>query len=155
MFSLELDLKTFTSDWQNCSKISDYLATIASQERNDSLRLGNIYSSALNELLEVGFSASGLEGILRCRIGRNGGTDRIAIDFPVKEEYRERLLALFNFEGDASSEYLGGLSDCGPDEYGARIFSLKTIFEATLSSTERKPGIVSVTAEFPFERMLS
>jgi len=134
MIHLDLDIKEFCSDWTHCDLMSGYLARMVSHTRLDSLLFANLYSSALNELLEAVYRTHGVSGKLECAVQRRGGLDRITLTFPADEEtYRVYADAIRKVEADnAETLYLEalfaeqepgaslGLLELGVD-YGARL----------------------------------
>lgn len=86
MIHLDLDIREFCSDWTHCDLMSGYLARMVSHNRLDSLLFSNLYSSALNELLEAVYRTHGKTGKLDCAVQRRGNLDRIVLTFPADEE---------------------------------------------------------------------
>lgn len=137
MIEVDFDIGDFTSDWSNCDIVSSYVSRMISHNRADSLLFANLYSSALNEVLETAFRVHGPTGKLVCRFKRAGNIDRIEVDLPsndaVASFYRkavdltrqpdaERLYLTRLFSWDVPDTSLG-LLELSVD-YGAN-FSLK------------------------------
>ncbi|GGB46002.1 hypothetical protein GCM10011316_17670 [Roseibium aquae] len=82
MLELDVDIEDFSRVWDNCDLMSTYVSKMVSSNRRDSLLFANLYSSALNELLETIFRVHGDNGPLVCRFFREGSHDRIEVDMP-------------------------------------------------------------------------
>lgn len=134
MIHLDLDIKEFCSDWTHCDLMSGYLARMVSHNRLDSLLFSNLYSSALNELLEAVYRTHGVSGKLECAVQRLGRLDRITLTFPADEDtYRVYEEAIGKVAADnAEALYLEALfADREPDanlgllelgvDYGAKL----------------------------------
>ena len=62
MIEIDMEINTFISEWLHCDYLSTYLARMISHNRSDSVLHSNLFSSALNELLDHGRRA----GVVVC-----------------------------------------------------------------------------------------
>ncbi len=88
LMRIDMDIALFTSDWAYCDRVSSYVARMISHDRGDSLRYGNLFSSALNELLETVFRVHGPFGAFSCAVYRMQGCDRIELTLPADAQAR-------------------------------------------------------------------
>jgi len=108
MLELDVDIREFSSVWDNCDLMSTYVSKMVSTNRTDSLLFANLYSSALNELLETVYRVHGPQGVLVCRFFRDGLADRIEVDMPADETvwgFYETAVALAQTD-NARDQYL-------------------------------------------------
>lgn len=86
LIELDMDIRTFASDWGHCDRMSSYIARMVSHNRADSLFYSNLFSSAFNELLETVFRTHGSDGSFSCRVSRRDELDRIELTVPCSED---------------------------------------------------------------------
>jgi len=55
MIQIDMEMNAFVSTWRHCDYVSTYMARMIGQNRPDSVRHSNLFSSAFNELLEDRF----------------------------------------------------------------------------------------------------
>lgn len=82
LLALDMEIGAFGAHWSNCDRLSSYVARMISHNRTDSLLFANLFSSALNELLETAYRNRGAAGRFSCRVLRSGKTDRIELTVP-------------------------------------------------------------------------
>jgi hypothetical protein len=82
LLEIALGVEVFSSNWAHCDRIATYIARQVSHTRRDSLLYANLFSSALNELLETAFRAHRGQGKLACSVSRAGAVDRIELTIP-------------------------------------------------------------------------
>jgi hypothetical protein len=99
LLEIALGVEIFASNWAHCDRIATYVARQVSHTRRDSLLYSNLFSSALNELLETAFRVHRGSGKLACSVSRAGAVDRIELTIPCDA-------ALKTFYADA----VGGLT---------------------------------------------
>ena len=105
LFEMALGVEAFASNWAHCDKIATYVARLVSHNRTDSLLYANLFSSALNELLETAFRAHRGGGELACHVSRSGPVDRIELTIPCDEVLRGFYTrAIEELSGDDVSE---------------------------------------------------
>ena len=91
LIQVSMGINDFAGEWIHCDRISSYVARLVAQNRADPLLYANLFSSALNELLEVVFFNHGSEGHMTCLVRRLGEVDVIEISLPCDE----RTLAFY------------------------------------------------------------
>lgn len=153
MLQMDLDISDFCSDWAHCDLMSAYLARMVSHNRLDSLLFSNLYSSAVNELLETVFRVHGTTGKLECTVRRSGGLDRITLTFPADdrtfETYRNAIGKVA--ADNAETIYLQTLfSDAEPD-VSLGLLELGVDYGARLSIDRHEDGRMCLTAELALE----
>ena len=82
VFDIVIGTGLFAADWSICDRISSYVANLVSQRRTDSLRYANLFSSVLNELLEIAFRCHHAPGEIACTVYRGGPGDSIELSVP-------------------------------------------------------------------------
>ncbi|MCF6098618.1 MULTISPECIES: ubiquinone biosynthesis methyltransferase UbiE [Mesorhizobium] len=157
MIQIDLDVKTFMSDWILCDQLSTYSARMISHNRPDSVRHSNLFSSALNELLEVAFRTRHYGGEIACRVSRRGETDRIELTFPCIPEERQFFEeAVFQITGsEAMERYLNSVSgDLAPSREVV-LLELVIDYNATLRVEQVGADIITLVVDLPLEGMPS
>ncbi|WP_353646638.1 ubiquinone biosynthesis methyltransferase UbiE [Mesorhizobium sp. WSM2239] len=155
MIQIDMKIDTFISSWVHCHYISSYLARVVSHNRSDSVRYSNLFSSAVNELLEVAFRTRHPSGELACRVSRQGRTDRVELTFPcTPEERRFYEQALLQIEEPGVRErYLNSVSgDLAPSREVV-LAELAIDYNATLSLEKGDDDDVAITlvVDLPLE----
>jgi len=79
---LDMPVGLFAANWSNCDRIATYVARMASIGRQDPPRYSNLFSSVLNELLEIVFFYRAPAGAVAFAVQRLGAIDRIALSVP-------------------------------------------------------------------------
>lgn len=153
MIQIDMEIRTFVSAWRHCDYVSTYIARMISQNRSDSVRHSNLFSSAFNELLEVAFRTRHAEGELACRVSRQGAADRIELTFPcVPEErqfYQEAVSQVAGIEG--RERYLSSVSgDLAPSREVV-LLELAIDFNATLWVEEADGDTIRLVVDLPLE----
>ncbi len=83
LIEVDLEIGAFVASWNHCDQTANYLARTVSFERTDSFLYSNLFSTVLNELLEIVFYQHKPGGRLLCTILRDGLIDRIELNIPV------------------------------------------------------------------------
>ncbi len=157
MIQIVLEIRTFMSDWILCDQISTYSARMISHNRTDSVRHSNLFSSALNELLEVAFRTRHSGGEIACRLSRRGETDRIELTFPCMPEERQFYEeAVFQIAGsEAMKRYLNSVSgDLAPSREIV-LLELAIDYNATIRVQQAGADIITLVVDLPLEGMPS
>ncbi|QFT28900.1 ubiquinone biosynthesis methyltransferase UbiE [Roseibium porphyridii] len=153
MLHMDLDIKDFCSDWAHCDLMSGYLARMVSHNRLDSLLFSNLYSSALNELLETVFRVHGEDGKLECAVHRQGNHDRIELTFPADqptfETYRKAIEKVQ--ASDAEALYLEALFTEDEPDAGLGLLELGVDYGARLTIDRLENGRMCLVAELALE----
>ncbi|MER9330813.1 ubiquinone biosynthesis methyltransferase UbiE [Mesorhizobium sp. M0488] len=155
MIQIDMEIKAFVSAWRHCDYVSTYMARMISQNRSDSVRHSNLFSSAFNELLEVAFRTRHTDGELACRVSRHGGTDRIELTFPcVPEErqfYEEAASQLAGTE--ARERYVNSVSgDLAPSREIV-LLELAVDYNATFRVEETDGDAIRLVVDLPLESL--
>ncbi len=153
MLQMDLDIEDFCSDWAHCDLMSGYLARMVSHNRLDSLLFSNLYSSALNELLETIFRVHGDKGKLECVVRRRGNLDRIELTFPADDEtFRVYQDAIGRVCGsDAEDLYLEALFAESEPDAGLGLLELGVDYGARFTVDRREDGRICLVAELALE----
>lgn len=153
MIQIDMEIKAFLADWLHCDYISNYVARMISHNRSDSLRHSNLFSSAVNELLEVAFRTRHPGGELACRVSRHGETDRIELTFPCTPEERQFYEeAISHIDGpDVRERYLNSVSgDLAPSREVV-LLELAIDYNATLRLEEAVTDAITLVVDLPIE----
>jgi hypothetical protein len=151
MVQIDMDVATFNSDWMHCDYIATYLARTISHNRPDSVLFANLFSSALNELLEIVFRTRDIGGIFACKISRLHDIDRVALTFTCREEevrfFEQAILRARGEDGEAF--YMAALSgDPGP---GREMLLLELVvsYNAAISMDARDDNTLTIVVDLP------
>ncbi|TPI67877.1 ubiquinone biosynthesis methyltransferase UbiE [Mesorhizobium sp. B2-8-9] len=153
MIQIDMEIKTFVSAWKHCDYVSTYMARMISQNRSDSVRHSNLFSSAFNEVLEVAFRTRHADGELACRVSRHGTTDRIELTFPCMPEERQFYQAAVSQAAgfEARERYLNSVSgDLAPSREVV-LLELAVDYNATLRVEEAESDTIKLVVELPLE----
>lgn len=139
LLEIALGVGTFSSNWAHCDRIASYVARLVSHNRTDSLLYSNLFSSALNELLETAFRAHRGDGELGCSVSRAGGVDRIELTIPCDDALRRFYASTIEdlHRGDAAERYVEALLAEGDLDPRIGLLELAVDYKARLSL---KPG---------------
>jgi hypothetical protein len=152
LLGIDLDITAFASNWAYCDRLSSYIARMISHDRADSLLYANLFSSALNELLETAFRVHGVAGNLACRVGRHAERDRIELTVPCRESeiafYQDAVASLAG--EDIEDRYRAALFREGPMEAGVGLLELAVDYGADIS-VEVMPQAIRLVAELSLE----
>jgi hypothetical protein len=153
MIQIDMKIENFISSWTHCDYISSYLARVISHNRSDSVRYSNLFSSAINELLEVAFRTRHPSGELACKVSRQGKTDRVELTFPCTPEEREFYeQALLEIEGPGVRQrYLNSVSgDLAPSREVV-LAELAIDYNAALRLESGDNDVVTLVVDLPLE----
>ncbi|MDX8482279.1 ubiquinone biosynthesis methyltransferase UbiE [Mesorhizobium sp. VK24D] len=153
MIQIDMEIKNFVSNWRHCDHVSTYMARMISQNRSDSVRYSNLFSSAFNELLEVAFRTRHAEGEMACRVSRHGATDRIELTFPcVPEERQFYQEAVSQLAGpEARERYVSSVSgDLAPSREVV-LLELAVDYNATLRVEDAGGDAIKLVVDLPLE----
>lgn len=154
MIQIDMEIKAFLSAWFHCDHIATYLARVISHNRTDSVLHSNLFSSALNELLEVTFRTRHPAGGFVCRVSRHGKTDRVELIFPCtpdeRQFYKDALLRVGAPE--ARERYRNSLSEDLAPSPEVVLFELAIDYNATLRlGKEANAGAITLVVDLPIE----
>jgi hypothetical protein len=153
MLEIEMDIDVFASNWTHCDRISTYLSRMVSHNRTDSLLYSNLFSSALNELLETVFRTHQAGGRFRCHVLRAGAIDRIELTIPTDSEqeafYTDAVRVLRG--ANVSDRYRQALFSAGPVDPRIGLYELAVDYGASFSVERSGGSSLRLIAEFALE----
>lgn len=148
-----MDMSDFCSNWSYCDRLSTYFARMISHNRSDSLLYTNLFSSALNELLETVYRLHGAAGKFTCSVSRSGNTDIISLAIPAEREtarfYHEAVDALN--APDIATRYRDALFASGPLPPNIGLMELAVDYSARFAMEDNREGFVTLTARLNLE----
>jgi hypothetical protein len=151
MIQIDMQIASFHSNWTHCDYIATYLARTISHNRPDSVLFSNLFSSVLNELLEVTFRTRHLGGAFACKVSRHGETDRIELTFACGNEERRFFEAAVSRirEGDGRARYLSSLSgDIAPSR-DMMLLELAVNYHAAIRLDEAGGDTITLVVDLP------
>jgi len=153
LIEVSLGIDQFSSSWKNCDRVSSYLAHMVCHNRSDPLHFSNLFSSALNELLETAYRQNSGNGDFICRIFRDGGTDRIELTIPCEPAeiafYQKSVAAAC--EPGAVEDYRQMLFSGGPLDPRIGLLELAVDYDADISIAVVDDCTVCLTADLTLE----
>jgi hypothetical protein len=153
LIEVDMDVDVFGANWSHCDHLSSYMARMVSHNRSDSLLYSNLFSSALNELLETAFRAHAAPGTFRCRVWRRGAVDRVELVIPCESGQRDFYIeaVTLSSRSDAVDRYRGMLF--AEDEFDTRtgLFELAVDYEADISAAPEGESAIRLTADLVLE----
>jgi hypothetical protein len=157
MLAVEMDFAMFSSDWANCDRLSDYVAAMISHDQSDPVRYANVFSSAVNELLEYSFRIGTGGGRLLCEISRIGEIDRVALSFPSAEEARSRFISHLAaiVSVDVAPRYLEMLHGYDAVEPEDALLGLKANFDASITAGKGLDDLLMIVADIPTQGLIN
>ncbi|MCK0195791.1 ubiquinone biosynthesis methyltransferase UbiE [Ancylobacter sp. 6x-1] len=158
MIEIELSIEALQAEWRQCDGIANYVANMISHNRSDSIRYANLFSSALNELMEIAFRASRrLDGRVVCRILRCDGIERVTLTFPCAAADRwiyEASVARAGAE-DAETQYLSILAGDLAPVHQEVLSAMVIECHARLTLESMDAEALTLVADLPLERLVS
>ncbi|MEQ1953057.1 ubiquinone biosynthesis methyltransferase UbiE [Mesorhizobium sp. CN2-181] len=155
MIQIDMQIASFHSNWTHCDYIATYLARTISHNRPDSVLFSNLFSSALNELLELTFRTRHVGGALACKISRRGETDRVELTFACGEEERqffEEAVSRIQ-QDDRPGRYLNSLSgDIAPSR-DMMLLELAVNYRAAIRLQEAGDDTITLVVDLPLGGM--
>lgn len=152
---LEIAIKSdvFSSNWEHCDRIASYVARMVSHNRTDSLLYMNLFSSALNELLETAFRSHRGEGEIACKVLRAGPVDRVELTIPCDAELRSfyRDAVATAQRPDAAESYMAALFADGPVDRRIGLLELAVDYRAKFALRETGPSSVRLVADLALD----
>jgi len=156
LVAIDMDIGTFGQSWTHCDRLSTYLARMVSHNRTDSLLYSNLFSSAINELLETVYRTHAEEnpsGLFHCSILRNGPVDRIELTIPCDSDQAEfyRSALVMTNSDDAAEQYRDALFASGPLDPRIGLLELAVDYAARLSVQAEGDGAIRLAADLALE----
>lgn len=155
MVEIALPRGDFYSFWQNCDLISTYLARMISHNRSDLVRYTNLFSSAVNELLEMVFRTHQSEGKFTCRVSRRGDLERVYIEFPCSHGERLYYEEALNQATESSrlERYLASMSGKEGPGGETALLELALDYGATLQLEHPDDNTLAIIVDLPLETL--
>ena len=157
LLSIDIEPHAFCANWANCDRISTYFARMISHTRSDAFYYSNLYSSALNNILETVFHTHADKGKLRLHAKRKGEVERVEISIPCTSEVRkfyvkaaEDIRTL-----DASQLYLDALFSDPPLDRRIGLLELAVDYGAKIFVEQDGDDDVKLAVNFVLEEQLS
>jgi hypothetical protein len=153
LIEVDMEAEVFGADWAHCDNLSSYVARMVSHNRADSLLYSNLFSSALNELLETAFRAHASDGTFRCRIWRSGRTDRVELVIPCRAEQQVFYLdtVALAHHGDAAERYHGMLFSDRSFDTRTGLLELAVDYAAAITVEPEGDHAVRLTTDLVLE----
>lgn len=156
LMRVDMDIGVFSSDWAYCDRLSSYVARMVSHNRMDSLLYSNLFSSAMNELLETVFRSHGAAGTFSCSVSRTANKDRIELTIPCGPEdskfYRDAISRLER--PDVDEQYRSALFAEGALDPDIGLLELAVDYNARLEVEPSEDSAVRLVAELALEEPL-
>jgi hypothetical protein len=153
LLEFDMDMGGFASNWAYCDRLSTYFARMISHNRRDSLLYSNLFSSALNELLETVYRLHTPTGSFVCAVSRKGASDRIILTIPADAQtagfYRQAVDVLN--EGDVAARYHSALFTEGPLQPNIGLLELAVDYAARFSIEPADGDAIRLIAELTLE----
>lgn len=153
LLQIDMDIGVFGAQWTHCDRISTYVARMVSHNRADSLLYANLFSSALNELLETAFRVHNGEGRFACCIKRSGPVDRIELTVPCDPNqagFYGKAVEIARGPG-ASERYREALFSTGPLDPDIGLLELAADYNAKMSVERAGNGTIRLVADLALE----
>jgi hypothetical protein len=157
LLQIGMDIDVFTSNWAYCDRLSSYAARMVSHNRIDSLLYSNLFSSALNELLETVFRAHGSGGNFMCSISRLANKDRIELTIPCKAREAQFYLDAMKrlSRSDVAEKYRSALFAEGALDPDIGLFELAVDYDASISVETTDENTIRLIADLALEDTLA
>lgn len=153
LLEIGMEIEVFSSHWSYCDRLSSYVARMVSHNRTDSLLYSNLFSSALNELLETVYRAHGSGGRFVCSVLRLGNQDRIELTIPCDASetqfYMDAMERLSR--SDVAEQYRSALFAEGPLDPDIGLFELAVDYEAALRVQSKDKNTIRLIADLALE----
>jgi len=153
LIEVDMEADVFGADWTHCDHLSSYVARMVSHNRSDSLLYSNLFSSALNELLETVFRAHAAQGKFRCRIWRSGATDRVELVIPCRADQRDFYLdtVALSHNADAAERYRNMLFSDESFDTRTGLLELAVDYEAAITVEPAGEDAIRLTTDLVLE----
>ena len=157
LIELAMTARAFSASWSQCSHIATYVARTVSHNRTDSTLYSNLFSSAINELLELAYRSHRGEGLVACRVLRRGAVDRIEINIPCAPSHSRFLLSAVEHLSGPGSEarYLDALTSDEEGHSDIGLLELAHDYGADISAKAENHEQVRFTVDLRLEDQVS
>lgn len=138
LIQVDLSAADFSSNWNQCDRVANYLARTVSTDRSDTFLHANLLSTALNELFEIAFLQHRTGDKITCALARQGDADRveltIPVDAPQRAFYRKQIDYLQS--GNVSELYANALLGEAAPDTAVGLLELASDYGATITLDE-------------------
>ncbi|MBP0583017.1 ubiquinone biosynthesis methyltransferase UbiE [Labrys sp. LIt4] len=151
MVQIDMEMEAFNSNWTHCDYISTFLARMISHNRPDSVLFTNLFSSALNELLEITFRSNHVGGTFVCKISRQGDTERVELTFTCSQDERDffkQAVARLR-SSRAEADYMDSLADAAEVGRDMLLVELAVSYSAAVTLTTVGDDTITLTVDLP------
>ncbi|PRH84816.1 ubiquinone biosynthesis methyltransferase UbiE [Labrys okinawensis] len=151
MVQIDMEMEAFNSNWTHCDYISTFLARMISHNRPDSVLFTNLFSSALNELLEITFRSNHVGGTFVCKISRQGDTERVELTFTCSQDERDffkQAVARLR-SSRAEADYMDSLADATEVGRDMLLVELAVSYSAAVTLTTVGDDTITLTVDLP------
>lgn len=153
LLEFDMDMDGFASNWAYCDRLSTYFARMISHNRSDSLLYSNLFSSALNELLETVYRLHAPSGRFVCSVARRGASERITLTVPVDAEtadFYQSAVSVLN-DGNLASRYHTALFTDGPLQPNIGLLELAVDYAARFTIQPADGNAIRLIADLTLE----
>jgi hypothetical protein len=153
LVEMAMNAQEFSAYWSQCDSIATYLARMIGHNRTDSPLYSNLFSSAINELLEIAYRNQHNTGVVACRISRREDIDRIEISIPCDSGARQFLLEAIERLSSPGSEarYLLALTSEAGEGLDVGLLELKHEYNAAIFARAENDGRIALVVDLRLE----
>ena len=111
----------------------------------------NLFSSALNELLEITFRSHHVGGTFVCKISRRGDIERVELTFSCSEDEQDffkQAVARVRSSG-AQADYISSLSDSPDLSRNMLLVELAVSYNAAVSLKAISDDTITLAVDLP------
>ncbi|MBP1861746.1 ubiquinone biosynthesis methyltransferase UbiE [Rhizobium herbae] len=157
LLQLEMEMTTFLSDWHHCDQLSTFIGRIVSHNRTDPVRHSNVFSSVLNELLEVSFRGGSPDGQIDCAVYRHGAVERVRLTFPCPPHQRQFVGEAVSKtrRADALARHLDSISTDLASNRDAVFLDLAINFDARIRLENSAPPSITLVVDLPLQGIVN
>lgn len=153
LLQVDVPVGLFVSNWANSDLLATYVARIVSVGRSDPAQFANMFSSVLNELLEVVYFNSAGAGVVGCAVLREGELDRIALKVPCSPAARDFYLNVRESlrADDSAQRYEAALLADGPVDRRLGFWELAADYKARIDIEPDGEADMTLTVDLVLE----
>lgn len=157
LIEVTMSARAFSAHWSQCDAIAAYLARTIGHNRTDSTLFSSLFSSALNELLEIAHRNQGGVGAVVCKVSRREDVDRIEISIPCEAGERQFLLrAVEQLSGPGSEErYVTALTSKVGECPDIGLLELVHDYNAAISASAEESGKITLVIDLRLEQSVA
>lgn len=154
LVELVMSDQAFSAHWSQCDSIAAYFARAIGHNRTDSTLYSSLFSSALNELLEIAYRNQRSPGVVVCKVSRREDADRIEISIPCEtSEGRSLLRAVEQLSGPGSeARYMAALTSKEGESPDIGLLELAHDYNANISANSEADGKITLIIDLRLEQ---